>query len=144
MYYTIIPSLLLAFLLQTTEYKFEQLIGTWQLVHFDAIDHLRKSPEYQNANSTMREGIEYKIQNRLENTVYMFVEGDSLKYTDYVNHEVIQLKAKIGLSSDDILTFTTATESRQAKIVALDSIRLVLEPISNKAGSGKLIFERVK
>ena len=74
MYLTIIPSLLLAFLFQTTEYKFEQLIGTWQLVHFEAIDHLRKSSEYQNANSAMREGIEYKIQNRLENTVYMFVE----------------------------------------------------------------------
>ncbi|WP_233753272.1 hypothetical protein [Algoriphagus sp. AGSA1] len=144
MYLMIIPSLLLAFLLQATEYKFEQLIGTWQLVHFDAIDQLRKSPEYQNANSAMRQGIEYKIQNRLENTVYMFVEGDSLKYTDYVNHEVVQLKAKIGLSSDDILTFTTASEIRQAKIVALDSNRLVLEPISTKVGSGKLTFERTK
>ena len=95
MYLSIIPTLLLAFVLQTSQIKFEQLVGTWQLVHFEAMDQLRKSPQYRNANAAMREGLEYKIQNRLENTVYKFVDGDSLKYTDFARQEIVQRDAKI-------------------------------------------------
>jgi len=144
MYISIIPTLLLAFVLQTSQIKFQHLIGTWQLVHFDAMDQLRKSPQYQNSDATMRAGLEYKIQNRLENTVYIFFEGDSLKYTDFVQQEVIQKQAKIEISTNNVLTIQSGTETRQAKIVAFDSSRMVLEPISKSTGSGKLVFERVQ
>jgi len=144
MFISLIPTLLLAFVLQTSQIKFEQLIGTWQLVHFDAMDEIRKSPQYQNSNAAMREGIEYKIQNRIENTVYQFVEGDSLKYTDYVQQEVVQKEATIEISSDDVITIQTGSEIKQAKIVYLSKDRMVLEPISKNPGSGKLVFERVK
>ncbi|MEB2775974.1 hypothetical protein SYJ56_11695 [Algoriphagus sp. D3-2-R+10] len=144
MHLSIIPTLLLAFFLQTSQISFQQLIGTWQLVHFDAMDELRKSPQYQNADVTMREGLEYKIQNRLENTVYKFVPGDTLKYTDYVRQEVVQKQAKIEINSDNVLTIHTGAETRQAKIVEFNSERMVLEPISNNPGSGKLVFEKIK
>ncbi|MEB2784306.1 hypothetical protein [Algoriphagus persicinus] len=143
MYLSIIPTLLVAFVLQTSQIKFQQLIGTWQLVHFDAMDQLRNSPQYQNADATMRAGLEYKIQNRLENTVYQFVPGDSLNYTDYVRQEVVQKQAKIEISTDNVLTIHTGTESRKAKIVKVESNRMILEPISTNPGSGKLVFERV-
>lgn len=144
MYLSIIPTLLLAFVLQTSQIKFQQLIGTWHLVHFDAMDQLRKSPQYQNSDPAMRAGLEYKIQNRLENTFYIFVAGDSLKYTDFVQQEVVQKQAKIEISSDNVLTIQTGSETRQAKIVEFDSDRMVLEPISKNPGSNKLVFERIK
>ncbi|PZX52033.1 hypothetical protein [Algoriphagus chordae] len=144
MYLSIIPTLLLAFVLQTTQINFQQLVGTWQLVHFDAMDQLRNSSQYQNANAAMRAGLEYKIQNRLENTVYEFVPGDSLKYTDYVKQEVVQKKATIKISSENVMTIQTGAETKQAKILSIESDRMVLEPISKNPSSGKLIFERIK
>lgn len=144
MYLSIIPTLLLAFVLQTSQVKFEQLIGTWQLVHFDAMDELRKSAQYQNATAAMREGLEYKINNRLENTVYEFVAGDSLKYTDYVSQEVVQKHAKIEISRENVMTIQTGKDIRKAKIVEFSTERMVLEPISNNLGSGKLVFEKIK
>ena len=114
MYLSIIPTLLLAFILQTSQIKFQQLIGTWQLVNFDAMDQLRNSPQYQNSDSIMRAALQYKIQNRLENTVYIFFEGDSLKYTDFVQQEVIQKQAKIEISNNNVLTIQSGTETRQA------------------------------
>ncbi|MFC5624838.1 hypothetical protein [Algoriphagus winogradskyi] len=144
MYLSIIPTLLLAFVLQTSQVKFEQLLGTWQLVHFDAMDQLRNSKEYQNATAAMRAGMEYKINNRLENTVYEFIPGDSLKYTDYVRQEVVQKQAKVEISKEDVLTIQSGKEIRKAKIVELSNERMVLEPISSNPGSGKLIFEKIK
>ncbi|SFU18204.1 hypothetical protein SAMN04489724_4783 [Algoriphagus locisalis] len=141
---SIIATLLLAFFLQTAQVKFEQLIGTWQLVHFDAMDELRKSSQYQNASPAMRAGLEYKINNRLENTVYEFVLGDSLKYTDYVQQEVVQKKAKVEISMEDVMTIKAGKEVRKAKIVEISSDRMVLEPISSKPGSGRLVFEKIK
>ncbi len=144
MYLSIFPTLLLAFILQTSQIKFQQLIGTWQLVHFDAMDQLRQSPPYLNSDPAMRAGLEYKIQSRLENTVYKFVAGDSLKYTDFVQQEVVQKQAKIEISSDNVLTIRTGLETRQAKIVKFDGDRMVLEPISKNPNSGKLVFEKIK
>lgn len=144
MYLSIIPTLILAFILQGQQIKFEQLIGTWQLVHFDAMDEIRNSPQYQNSTASMREGIEYKIQNRLENTVYEFVAGDSLKYTDYVMSEVVQKKATVKINLQDILTIQTGAETKQAKIAAVGENRLVLEPVSKNPSSGKLTFERIE
>ncbi|RAI89350.1 hypothetical protein [Algoriphagus yeomjeoni] len=143
MHLSIIPTLLLAFVLQTSQVKFEQLIGTWQLVHFDAMDQMRNSQEYQNATPAMRAGMEYKINNRLENTIYEFVPGDSLKYTDYVRQEIVQKQAKVEISSEDVLTIQTGKEIRKAKIVEFSGERMVLEPISTNPGSGKLVFEKI-
>lgn len=144
MYLSIIPTLLLAFSLQTTQISFQELIGAWQLVHFDAMDELRKSPQYQNASPAMRAGLEYKINNRLENTVYEFVPGDSLKYTDYVRQEVVQKNAKIEISSENVMSIHTGKDIRKAKIVEFSTDRMVLEPISENPGSGKLVFEKIK
>ncbi|MEP1085661.1 hypothetical protein [Algoriphagus sp.] len=144
MYLTYISTILLALILQSSQVKFEQLIGTWQLVHFDAMDELRNSPQYKSSDSAMRAGLEYKIQNRLENTVYIFVAGDSLKYTDYVKSEVVQKKATIEINSNNILTIKTGSEVKQAKIVAFGTERMVLQPISTSPGSGKLVFEKIK
>tara|TARA_R110002051_G_scaffold317101_1_gene397846 strand:- start:547 stop:981 length:435 start_codon:yes stop_codon:yes gene_type:complete len=144
MHLSIIPTLLLAFFLQTTQISFQQLLGTWQLVHFDAMDELRKSSQYQNATAAMREGLEYKINNRLENTVFEFIPGDSLKYTDYVRQEVVQKNAKIEISSDNVMTIQTGKDIRKAKIVELSDERMVLVPISDNPGSGKLVFEKIR
>jgi hypothetical protein len=144
MYLSFIPTLVIAFFLQTTQIKFEQLVGTWQLVHFDAMDELKKSPQYLGADSAMRAGLDYKIKNRLENTVYIFVAGDSLKYTDYVNRDIVQIKAKIEISPNNVLTIKTGSGTKQAKVLELGTDRMILEPISTNPGTGKLVFERVK
>lgn len=141
---SIIPTLLLAFFLQTSQISFQQLLGTWQLVHFDAMDELRKSPQYQNASPSMRAGLEYKIKNRLENTIYEFVPGDTLKYTDFVLQEVVLKKAIVEISSENVMSIQTGKDIRKAKIVEFSTERMVLEPISDNPGSGKLVFEKIK
>jgi hypothetical protein len=92
----------------------------------------------------MRAGLDYKIKNRLENTVYIFVAGDSLKYTDYVNRDIVQIKAKIEISPNNVLTIKTGSGTKQAKVLELGTDRMILEPISTNPGTGKLVFERVK
>jgi hypothetical protein len=53
-------------------------------------------------------------------------------------------KAKIELKKDSVLTIFDGKVMREAKILELETNRLVLEPISsNSNGGGKLIFERV-
>lgn len=137
-------SLFLALTLGTAEIQLQQLLGKWQLVYFDGIDRVKKSPQYQSSDSAMRANIEYKIKSRLENTVYDFIQGDSLLFTDYENSIIVMKKAKIELKKDNVLTIFDGKELREAKILELDANRMVLEPISsNSNGGGKLIFERV-
>jgi len=140
---TLIPTILFAFCLQTIQVKFEQLLGTWQLVHFDAMDHLKSSPQYLNANAAMREGIDYKIQNRLESTVYQFVESDSLKFTDLENGEIILKNATVLINERDVLVISFGDELRKAKIVSVDAHQLILEPISEHSNGDRLTFEKV-
>lgn len=139
-----IYSLFFAVTLGSAEIKIQQLLGKWQLVHFDGIDRVKKSPEYQNSDLAMRVNIEYKIKSRLENTIYNFIPGDSLVYTDYVNSAIVLKKAKIELKKDSVLTMFDGKQMREAKIVELEPNRMVLEPISSNAnGGGKLVFERI-
>lgn len=140
---SIIPTILLAFFLQTKQVEFEQLLGTWQLVHFDAMDKLKSSPQYLNANPAMREGIDYKIQNRLESTIYEFVERDSLKFTDLENGEIILKKATIQIDEKDVMMISFGNELRKAKIIAVDASQLILEPISEHSKGDQLTFEKV-
>lgn len=137
-------SLLFAVTLGTAEIQLQQLLGKWQLVNFDGIERVKKSPQYQSSDSAMRANIEYKIKSRLENTVYDFIPGDSLLYTDYENSIIVMKKAKVELKKDNVLTIFDGKEMREAKILELDADRMVLEPVSsNPNGGGKLIFERV-
>lgn len=139
-----ICSLLFALILGGAEIQIQQLLGKWRLVHFDGIDRVKKSPEYQTSNFAMRENIEYKIKSRLENTIYNFIPGDSLIYTDYVNSTIVMKKAKIELKKDNMLNIFDGKHMRQAKIIELELNRLVLEPISSSTyGGGKLVFERI-
>lgn len=138
------PVLLLAFLLNGNPIQLQELFGKWQLVYFDGIDRIRKSPQFKDADSATLANMEYRIKYRLESTVYQFVEGDSLKFTDFENQQLVQKKAKIELSEDNVLTIFDGKEVRQAKIVQFDSEKLVLQPISERQGAGKLVFERKK
>jgi hypothetical protein len=137
-------SLLFAVTLGTAEIQLQQLLGKWQLVYFDGIEKVKKSPQYQSSDSAMRANIEYKIKSRLENTIYDFIPGDSLLFTDYENSIIVMKRAKIDLKKDNVLTIFDGKEMREAKILELEADRMVLEPISsNSNGGGKLIFERV-
>ncbi|UZD22378.1 hypothetical protein PBT90_02900 [Algoriphagus halophytocola] len=140
---SIIPTLLLAISLQGNPVQIEELLGKWQLVYFEAIARLKNSPRFQNSSPAMKADLDYKIKNRLENTVYQFVEGDSLFYNDYQNRDVVQKRAKIEISPDNVLTIFDGKSSRKAKIVSLEEDKLVLEPISDGEGAGKLTFERI-
>lgn len=135
-------SLLFAASLTTTEIHLQQLLGKWQLVYFDGIERVKKSPQYQSSDSAMRANIEYKIKSRLENTVYDFIPGDSLLYTDYENSIIVMKRAKLELKKDSVLTIFDGKEIRRAKILELEANRMVLLPVSSNGG-GKLIFERI-
>jgi len=135
-------TLLFNLFIQTSPIQVQQLHGTWQLVNFEGIEKIRNSPQYLNANAEMRKGIDYKIQSRLENTIYEFVEGDSLKFTDFENGAIVQKIAKVAINEQNVLTIKDNKETRSAKIVEFDKDRLVIEPISDTPGAGKLEFQR--
>ncbi|SHO62977.1 hypothetical protein A8938_2443 [Algoriphagus zhangzhouensis] len=138
-----IPALILFFFLQGSPIQMQELLGKWQLVHFDGIDRIRNSPQFRSANPTALADMQAKIKNRLENTIYKFVENDSLLFTDFQNQRMIQKKAKLELSPENILTINSGGEIRKAKIVEVTDSKLVLEPISDSPGSGKLTFEKI-
>lgn len=138
-----IPALILFFFLQGSPVQMQELLGKWQLVHFDGIDRIRNSPQFRSANPTALADMQAKIKNRLENTIYQFVENDSLLFTDFQNQRMIQKKAKLELSPENILTINSGGEIRKAKIVEVTDSKLVLEPLSDSPGAGKLTFEKI-
>jgi hypothetical protein len=139
-----IASLALTWLLTFTQIQYSELIGTWQLVHFDAMDKLRFSPQYQNANPEGRAAMESKVKYRLENTVYEFVEGDLLRYNDFENQTVVRKEAKIELRDGNMLLIHDQKGDRLAKIIEFSQEKMVLQPISGNSPTGKLVFERIK
>lgn len=138
-----IYSLVFVVILCNADIQIQQLLGKWQLVYFDGIDRIKNSPQYQSSDSAMRANVEYKIKSRLENTVYNFISGDSLNYTDYANNSIVMKKAKIELGKDSVLSIFDGKELREAKILEIGPDKLVLEPISKNTSGGKLVFERI-
>jgi hypothetical protein len=140
---SIIYSFLFALLLSNSGIQVSPLLGKWQLVYFDGIEKVRNSEQYRSSGSEMRTNIEYKIKSRLENTVYEFIPGDSLHYTDFENSTIVMKKAKIKLNNDNVLIIFDGKETREAKVVEIGPNKLVLEPISETSNGGKLVFERI-
>lgn len=134
----------LTLVLGWNQVQYQELIGSWQLVDFDGIKKIKTSPQYLSSSTAFRADFETKINYRLENTVYKFLEGDSLAYTDFVNKEIVLRRAKIELSEDNILTIYEGENIKKAKIIEFNGNDLVLEPISTNGNSaGKLVFERI-
>jgi len=121
----------------------QSLTGNWQLVHFDGVEKVRNSPQYREADETMKANMEAKINYRLESTVYQFISTDSLYFTDFVNQIIVQKKAKIEVSADNVLTINDGDQIKKAKILELEPNRLVIEPILQGGNVGKFIFERI-
>jgi hypothetical protein len=137
-------TLFLTFTLGISQVQYQELIGSWQLVDFDGIKKIKTSPEYLSSSAAFRADLETKIQYRLENTVYTFMEGDSLAYTDFVNKEIALRKAKIEISEDNLMTIQEGKNVKEARIVEFDGKKLVLEPVStNGKSAGKLVFEKI-
>ncbi|SEG46459.1 hypothetical protein [Algoriphagus boritolerans] len=141
---SLITSMILTFTLFLSQVEYKQLIGSWQLVHFEGMEKIVKSPQYQNANALEKAGMDARINYRLENTVYQFVEGDILKFTDFENQVVVQKEAKIELMDGNMLVIHEEKGDRLAQIIEFSENRMVLQPISKAAASGRLIFERIK
>lgn len=139
-----IASLILTLSLHLSQIQYSQLIGSWQLVHFDGMEKIVKSPQYQNANAAEKAGMDARINYRLENTVYKFEEGEVLKFTDFENQTIVQKEAEIELMEGDMLLIHEEKGDRLAKIIEFSEDRMVLQPISKSSASGKLIFERIK
>lgn len=144
MHISFIFTILFLFIQNFTPIEYKELIGSWQLIYFDGIEKIVYSPEYQNANPTQRAGMEARIKFRLENTVYEFTEGNTLKYIDFENQTVIRKEAKVELSDANILLIHDQKGDRLAQIVELSAEELVLQPISKNPNVGKLVFERIK
>lgn len=119
------------------------MIGSWQLTHFDGMEKIVKSPQYQNANALEKASMDARINYRLENTVYEFVEGDVLKFTDFENQTVVQKEVKIELTGGNMLVIHEEKGDRLAQIIEFSENRMVLQPISKASASGRLIFERI-
>ena len=91
----------------------------------------------------MKANMEAKINYRLESTVYQFISADSLYFTDFVNQIIVQKKAKIEVSADNILSINDGDQIKKAKILELEPDRLVIEPIVQGGSVGKFVFERI-
>jgi hypothetical protein len=144
MHLSFIYSLFFTLVLSWNQIQYQELIGSWQLVDFDGIKKIKTSPQYLSSSTAFRADLETKINYRLENTVYKFLEGDSLSYTDFVNQAIVLRKAKIEISDDNLMTIKEGEDVKQAKIIELEGNKLVLEPVSTNGNSaGKLVFERI-
>jgi hypothetical protein len=141
---SLIASLFLSLVLYWNQIQYSQLIGSWQLVHFDGMEKIVKSPQYQNANPMEKASMDARINYRLENTVYQFEQGDILKFTDFENQTVVQKEVKIELVEGNMLLIHEEKGDRLAKIVEFSGDRMVLQPISKSSATGRLIFERIK
>ena len=135
---------LITFLQLSVQIEYKDLIGSWQLVHFDGMEKIVYSPQYQNASPAERAGMETRIKFRLENTVYEFSEDNLLRYIDFENQTVVRKEAKIELSENNMLLIHDVKGDRLARIVELTPEKLVLQPISKNSSTGKLVFERIK
>jgi hypothetical protein len=140
---SLITSLILTFTLYLSQVEYKQLIGSWQLTHFDGMEKIVKSPQYQNANPMQKASMDARINYRLENTVYEFVEGDVLKFTDFENQTIVQKEVKIELGEGNMLLIHDEKGDRLAQIIEFSENRMVLQPISKASASGRLIFERI-
>ncbi len=134
-------SLTLASLFNQIEYN--QLIGSWQLTHFEGMEKLISSSQYQNANSMERASMDARIKFRLENTVYQFEVDQVMKFTDFENQQVVQKEARVELLDGSVLVMHEEKGDRSATIIELTDQKMVLQPISTSSVSGKLIFERI-
>jgi hypothetical protein len=141
---SLIASLFLSLVLYWNQIQYSQLIGSWQLVNFDGMEKIVKSPQYQNANPMEKASMDARINYRLENTVYQFEQGDILKFTDFENQTVVQKEVKIELVEGNMLLIHEEKGDRLAKIVEFSGDRMVLQPISKSSATGRLIFERIK
>jgi hypothetical protein len=139
-----ITSFVLTLALSLGQIQYSQLIGSWQLVHFDGMEKIVKSPQYQNANPAEKASMDARINYRLENTVYEFVEGDVLKFTDFEDQTVVQKEVKIELGEGNMLLIHDQKGDRLAQIIEFSENRMVLQPISKSSATGRLIFERIK
>lgn len=141
---SLISSFLFTLVLFWNQVQYSQLVGSWQLIHFDGIAKIVHSPQYQNATPNEKASMDARIKFRLENTVYQFVEGDTLKFTDFENQTIVQKEVKIELTEGNMLVIHEEKGDRLAKIVEFSEDKMVLQPISQNAASGKLTFERIK
>lgn len=144
MHLSFITSFLLAIAAMLTPVDYNQLIGSWQLTHFEGMEKIVNSSQYQNANAMERASMDARIKFRLENTVYQFEVGEVLKFTDFENQQVVQKEVKVELIDESMLLMRGEKEDRSAKIVELTDQKMVLQPISENSVSGKLTFERIK
>lgn len=144
MHLSFITSFVLTLALYWSQIQYSQLIGSWQLIHFDGMEKIVKSPQYQNANAAEKAGMDARIKYRLENTVYQFEEGDVLKFTDFENQTIVQKEVKIELAEGDMLIIHEEKGDRLAKIIEFSNDKMVLQPISVNSTTGKLIFKRIK
>lgn len=143
MKFPLIVTLILSFTFSWNSTQSQSLIGNWQLVHFDGVEKVRNSLQYREADATMKANMEAKITYRLESTVYQFITADSLYFTDFVNQTIVQKKAKIEVSADNVLSINDGDQIKKAKIVELEPNRLVIEPIVKGESVGKFVFERI-
>lgn len=139
-----ITSFLITLVFAWNQVQYSQLVGSWQLIHFDGIAKIVHSPQYQNATPNEKASMDARIKFRLENTVYQFEEGDVLKFTDFENQTIVQKEVKIELAEGNMLVIHEEKGDRLAKIVEFSEDKMVLQPISQNASSGKLTFERIK
>lgn len=139
-----ISSFLFTLVLIWNQVQYSQLVGSWQLIHFDGIAKIVHSTQYQNATPNEKASMDARIKFRLENTVYQFEEGDVLKFTDFENQTIVQKEVKIELTEGNMLVIHEEKGDRLAKIVEFSEDKMVLQPISQNAASGKLTFQRIK
>ena len=140
---TFLNPLLLTLILSFSQFQYRDLVGDWQLVYFDGIEKVKSSPKYLNSDKEFRQEVEERINYRLENTVYKFKSDDLLEYTDFENRKIVLKSAKIELEEDNIISIIEDNSIKKAKILELDPYRLVIQPISDSPGTGKLVFERI-
>lgn len=123
----------------------QDLQGVWKLQSFDAIDKIKASAVYQNANPMARMMMDERFDLALNHVTYEF-SADTLKYTDIDFNQLVHRRA-IWYKKDQIIHFEEIdrTFKRSAFVKKLTADTLILNLIvEDGIADSDLVFTKLK
>jgi hypothetical protein len=121
-----------------------QLEGEWKLISYEAIEAIRDSPQYKAMPQAQKEELDLRLEEQLNNTLYIFDGKDQMQYTSFEGKQMFNREAKYRVVGDR-LTITDAKNqsTREAVIHSLKDDILILMPMKkDNLGSEKMIFHK--
>jgi hypothetical protein len=121
-----------------------QLEGKWKLISYEAIDAIRDSPQYKALPQTQKEELDLRLEEQLNNTIYIFDGKDQMQYTSFEGKKMLNREANYKVVGDRLIITDAKNQSnREALIHSLKDDVLILIPMKKDSlGSEKMIFHK--